>query len=117
MMSTVYTIAFRDGRFLMAFNTDRGGWEMPGGKIEDGEGVEEAAKREYLEESGYDVEVVSMRDLGHCWVCSANLKEKLYDGEMECKLFDSLPPSLSFDRDEYEDTVPWASGELAKCVH
>lgn len=111
-MSTVYVIAFRDGRFLMAFNPNREGWEMPGGKIEEGEGVSEAAKREYLEEVGYDIEIVSIRDLGHCWVCSAKLGDDLQDREMECELFDSLPADLSFDRDEYEDTVPWASREL-----
>lgn len=109
MGSTVYAIAFRDGKFLMVYHPRRGGWEMPGGKIENGETPEEAAVREFREESGYNINIIGTRDLGHCFVCSASLGEKVSATcEMESRLFDSLPEDLSFERDEYEDTVPWA---------
>lgn len=113
-MNSVYSVAFRDGKFLMVFNPERDGWEMPGGKIEVGENVKEAAKREFLEEAGYDIDIVSVRELNHCWVCSAYLGEKLADSEMESRLFESLPDKLFFDKEEYDEVIPWALRELEK---
>lgn len=113
-MDTVYTVAFKDGKFLMVFNAERDGWEMPGGKIEEGEDVKDAAEREFLEESGYDIDIVSVRALSHCWVCSAHLKNKSKDSEMESRLFGSLPDKLFFDREEYDEVIPWALEELGK---
>ena len=105
---TAYCVAIEDGRFLMVYNPKRKGWEMPGGRIESGETVEEAAKRECLEESGYDVEVVAKRNIGYCDVCACVLKEMVSEHEMESELFDELPEDLSFDTDEYEDVISWA---------
>lgn len=113
-MQTVYTVAFRDEKFLMVFNNKRGGWEMPGGKMEDGEDIVKAAKREYAEEAGYDVDILSVRDLGYCWVCAAELGERIVGCEMESRLFDHIPEKLSFQREEYEDVVPWAFYELSE---
>jgi 8-oxo-dGTP pyrophosphatase MutT (NUDIX family) len=46
-----------DGRVLLIDHyrviTDRGGWELPAGRVDAGESVDEAAKRELLEETGY----------------------------------------------------------------
>ncbi len=111
--SSVYAVAFRDGMFLMVYNTKRKGWEMPGGHIRVGEEPEEAAVREFREESGYDVEIVATRDLGHCYVCAARLGGRTSPGaEMESHLFETLPDELAFERDEYEDTVPWSKREI-----
>jgi 8-oxo-dGTP diphosphatase len=111
-MRTVYTVAFLNEKFLMVFNTKRNGWEMPGGKIECQEDIIKAAKREYAEEAGYDIDIISVRDLGYCWVCAAELGEKICDCEMESRLFERIPEKLSFEREEYEDVVPWALREL-----
>ena len=50
-------LALRDGRVLVARRGENaehlpGAWEFPGGKIEDGETPEEAARRELAEETG-----------------------------------------------------------------
>lgn len=109
MGSTVYAVAFDGERFLMVYHPRRRGWEMPGGKIEKGETPEQAAAREFREESGHHIEIVGTRDLGHCYVCAAILGDKTTEPcEMESRMFDTLPDELSFDRGEYEDTVPWA---------
>ena len=107
-LRTSYVVAFMDGRYLMVHNRKRNGWEMPGGKIEGDETPKEAARRECIEESGYDVEIVSTRDLGYCTVCAGIVKDKTSDGEMESEFFDSLPDQLAFGREEYETVVPWA---------
>lgn len=110
---TVYTVAFRGDKFLMVWNPKRKGWEMPGGHIKKGETVEEGASREFLEEAGFEVRIVKVRDLGHCFVCSAELGSAISsEHEMNENLFSELPKDLSFDRSEYEDTVPWARATL-----
>ncbi len=112
---SVYTIAFEGNRFLMIWNPKRNGWEMPGGHIKKGESPPEGAVREFKEETGYMIKLVEVRDLGHCFVCSATLGKNLkIEHEMESRLFDHLPDQLSFDRAEYEDTVPWAKNTVSK---
>ena len=108
-MRTAYAVAFDGDRFLMVWHKGRNGWEMPGGHVEPGETSEDAVKREFVEESGYSIKVVAVRDIGYCDVCAAVIGEKVTeDCEMESRFFEILPDQLSFDREEYEDTVPWA---------
>ncbi|AGI48429.1 ADP-ribose pyrophosphatase [Thermoplasmatales archaeon BRNA1] len=110
---TVYTVAFQGERFLMVYNEKRKGWEMPGGHVREGESREDAAKREFLEESGYDIEIVEIRDLGPCRVCAALLKDRINPRpEMVAKLFCEVPDEIFFSREEYEDVVPWAWNAL-----
>lgn len=115
MENTAYGIAFGgDGRFLMVYHLRRKGWEMPGGRIEAGETPEEAVIREFAEEAGYLVEVAAVRNLEHCRVCACRLLDKLPGTcEMKTGLFLELPEELSFDRAEYEDTVPWARSAIS----
>ncbi len=109
---TSYCVAFDGDGFLMVYHPRRKGWEMPGGKLEPGETPEKAAVRECLEESGYEIKVVSVRDIGYCDVCAARIVSKKGDGEMESRLFSDIPEELSFDRNEYEEVVPWARSQL-----
>jgi len=50
-----------DGRILMIDHyrviTGRRGWELPAGRVDPGESVEETARRELLEETGYSASV------------------------------------------------------------
>ncbi len=109
MGRTSYAVAFDGDRFLMVWHERRGGWEMPGGHVEDGETSAEAAIRETLEESGYLIDVLEVRDIGYCDVCAAVIKGRArMIPEMRSELFTEIPDTLSFDREEYEDTVPWA---------
>ncbi|MDR0309855.1 MAG: NUDIX domain-containing protein [Candidatus Methanoplasma sp.] len=113
-MATVYAVAFSGDRFLMAFNERRRGWEMPGGSIDEGESAEEAAKREFLEEAGYGIDIVEMTDLGHCRVCACILLCKMNDSpEMVSELFLEIPENIAFDRSEYETVIPWARSAVA----
>ncbi len=109
MPRTAYAVAFDGDRFLMVWHMGREGWEMPGGHVEDGETPEEACVREFAEEAGYRIRIVGTRDIGQCDVCAAVLGERVPGRcEMRSELFSELPEELSFDRREYEDTVPWA---------
>ncbi|WP_254273465.1 NUDIX hydrolase [Haloarcula marina] len=46
-----------DGRVLTIRRASDGGWELPGGRINDGEAVVEGLEREILEETGLTVQV------------------------------------------------------------
>ena len=114
-MDSVYTVAFKNGRFMMVYNrTTRKGWEMPGGRIEANETVEEAAEREYLEESGYAVKVVHKEQMKGCWVCCGELLSKVSEGEMATEMFAELPDDLSFPAEEYEGVIEWARGVMER---
>lgn len=60
-MTTVLAanLIIRDGKLLMLYRSDKGYWELPAGKVEDGELPQEAAVREAREEIGCDVRIRS----------------------------------------------------------
>ncbi|WP_164670824.1 NUDIX hydrolase [Virgibacillus doumboii] len=51
------TIILNEKNELLLIKGPRRGWEMPGGQVEEGESLKEAAIRETKEECGVDVEV------------------------------------------------------------
>ncbi|WP_226683227.1 NUDIX hydrolase [Sutcliffiella horikoshii] len=52
------TVVLNDKNEVLLIKGPRRGWEMPGGQVEEGESLKEAAIRETKEESGIDVEIV-----------------------------------------------------------
>ena len=114
-MNTVYTVAFSSGRFLMVYNPKRKGWEMPGGRIEENESVTDAAEREFMEESGYAVDIVSHKAADGCCVCAAVLGDRVKEGEFSSELFSELPNELAFERSEYEGVIEWAQNTVGTC--
>lgn len=107
-MRTAYCIAFRGNRFLMVYNPRREGWEMPGGKVEEGESYIEAARREFLEESGMEVAIVSGKDTDDGMVFCGEVTGTAGRGEMEAGFFDELPEQLAFPICEYAPLIAWA---------
>lgn len=52
------TIVINVQKEILLIKGPRRGWEMPGGQVEEGESLKDAAIRETKEESGIDVEVL-----------------------------------------------------------
>ncbi|MGE7602349.1 NUDIX hydrolase [Peribacillus sp. NPDC097675] len=52
------TIVTNEQGEILLIKGPRRGWEMPGGQVEEGESLKEAAKRETKEETGIDIEVM-----------------------------------------------------------
>jgi 8-oxo-dGTP diphosphatase len=50
-------IVLNDNNEILLIQGPRRGWEMPGGQVEEGESLSEAAIRETKEESGVDIEI------------------------------------------------------------
>ncbi|WP_042150281.1 NUDIX hydrolase [Paucisalibacillus sp. EB02] len=51
------TIVLNDKNEILLIKGPRRGWEMPGGQVEEGESLKDAAIRETKEESGIDIEI------------------------------------------------------------
>jgi 8-oxo-dGTP diphosphatase len=52
------TIVLNEQNEILLIKGPRRGWEMPGGQVEEGESLKDAAIRETLEESGIEVEII-----------------------------------------------------------
>lgn len=51
------TIVLNENQEILLIKGPRRGWEMPGGQVEEGESLKDAAIRETKEESGIEVEI------------------------------------------------------------
>lgn len=51
------TIVLNEQNEILLIKGPRRGWEMPGGQVEEGESLKDAAIRETKEESGIDIEI------------------------------------------------------------
>jgi 8-oxo-dGTP diphosphatase len=111
-MSFVYAIAFSGGSFLMVYNPKRQGWEMPGGRMEPGESPEQAVVREFLEETGQGFRPITNTPFRDGQVFAGDLMLEGGQGEMEWKLFRSLPDELAFPEVEYLEQLRWAEACL-----
>lgn len=102
----VYVIAFRGSEFLMVRHARRA-WEMPGGKVNSGETAEEAAVREFREETGYDVgslKLLDVEDGGLVYLGEVGRKLSVTPNVAEIAevgFFKELPQKLSFPLVEY----------------
>lgn len=112
-MSFAYAIAFDGNKFLMVLNPKRGGWEMPGGRVEEGEDSEAASIREFKEETGQEFVPVAAMPYEYGAVFAGHLRFTGEEGEMRWQLFDALPKDLSFPEVEYIAQVEWARKKMA----
>ncbi|KOY17411.1 NUDIX hydrolase [Paenibacillus xylanivorans] len=51
-------IVMNENNEILLIRGPRRGWEMPGGQVEEGESLQDAAVRETKEESGIDIEII-----------------------------------------------------------
>ena len=113
-MRFVYAVAFIDDEFVMVHNEKRGGWEMPGGKVKAGETDGEAISREFREEVGHEFVPLSKEDVPGGAVYTGRMGEKIGEGEMDWRLFGSLPSDLAFPGYEYAEVLCWAKEKADK---
>lgn len=111
----VYVIAFKDGKFIMVRHKARK-WEMPGGRLMEGENHEQAATREFFEETGMSLELVArvrakVPDGGKVYAGIAReaLVKKPVDRQIvDVREFEELPSQLSFPLVEYQTMLDQA---------
>jgi 8-oxo-dGTP diphosphatase len=108
----VYVVAFEGGRFVMVRHRDRA-WEMPGGRVEQGESFEQAAMREFSEETGMSLMPVGSIEVegGRVVVGMAGdigSTLRLSNEITEARMFGTLPRDLSFPLVEYQTILAQA---------
>ncbi|MBD2868839.1 NUDIX hydrolase [Paenibacillus arenilitoris] len=93
---------------LLLIKGPRRGWEMPGGQVEEGESLSQAAIRETKEESGIDIEIIKFcgifQNVGNS-ICNTLFLAKPIGGELI-----QSPESLEtgfFPLDEALKKVEW----------
>lgn len=57
-MISLRGVAIENDKILLVMETEERRWETPGGGIMVDEKIEDALKREFLEETGYDIEIL-----------------------------------------------------------
>ena len=95
----VIVIPIVDGKFVMVKHPERG-WEFPGGKVEEGESPEDAARREAREEAGIILKNLRMLRRDESMVVYRGEVMDINGGEMEWRAFENLPENLSFPKEE-----------------
>lgn len=117
MTVIVVGAALLDGQRLLAARRLEpvhlaGGWELPGGKVEPGEGEEEALIRECREELGVGIRV--LQRVGGNWPLGTSAILRVWTAE----IIDGVAQPLEdhsevrwLEPDEWDD-VPWLEGDL-----
>jgi ADP-ribose pyrophosphatase YjhB (NUDIX family) len=54
---SVSAMVWRSGKFLLMRRSDNGHWGLPGGFVEPGESISDAARREVFEETGWSIKL------------------------------------------------------------
>jgi len=92
VQKVVSVAAFRDGKLLFGLRGDDGKWNLPGGHLEPGEVLSAGARRELLEETGFEAK--GLEEMGFCDLRDGTLRVYCFRCEVEGE------PDSSSDPDE-----------------
>ncbi|MDQ0193272.1 NUDIX hydrolase [Paenibacillus wynnii] len=107
---TAGAIVMNDRKEILLIKGPRRGWEPPGGRVEIGESIRDAAIRETKEESGIDIEVIKFCGIFQNVtgsICSTLFLGKPIGGELTTSV-ESLEVGF-FPLSEALEMVTWTS--------
>ncbi|MFB0560861.1 MAG: NUDIX hydrolase [Candidatus Lokiarchaeia archaeon] len=97
MVMVIATVVIKDEEDRVLLVKENGLWAIPGGKVEKGERVIEAAEREIREETGYLVDITGLArvyelrkedDYHLFFVFRANIGKRIGEGTLDFKWFE-----------------------------
>ena len=104
---TVRGICEHDGKFLLLkvrskSAHDAGKWEIPGGKVKKCEFFDNALKREYLEETGLEIDIVSLYNVVRNDYTACKTSEEVKSIQLIMKVIcESDEVKISDEHDEF----------------
>ncbi len=122
MVKYAYVLAFSQDleNYIMVHHATRDGWEMPGGRIMKKETAEQAAVREFKEETGLNFKPLASRfhqdGVGYIAVgfFTGTVAVTRPDEIDAVGLFFKLPSDLSYPHEEYMEYIDWAREVIPK---
>ena len=115
-----------NGKFVLVKGKLRGRfayWQLPGGEMKPGENLEEAATREFKEETGLDVEITGLHHIvGYIYrskgerpvfLASALFEGNVIGGEMKTSDLKEIAEIGLFDELPLDKLVPWQRREMS----
>lgn len=107
-------------RILMVKNKDNGRWTLPGGTVEPGETLEQAAVREAREETGYAIQVGGVAAVNEVFVRASDehiimvtFRAQIIGGEERPERPDEIEEIRWIDRHEADALMPYYKDTLA----
>lgn len=120
------SVVVKDGKILLIKrssydNYNSGEWDMPGGRIEDGEGIFDGHKREVFEETKLKIDIIEPI---RCWAVDRldgkhvgiTFLSKYLDGDIILSNEHTEHKWLSPDKVQKTDAAQWIKEEVAKAV-
>jgi 8-oxo-dGTP pyrophosphatase MutT (NUDIX family) len=96
---TVTTYVVDEGKVLLLFHPKHRKWLPPGGHLEEGETPPEGAKREVMEETGLEVEMIAQENVWiNCWNAAS------FERPYMC-LLESIPPYANVGAHQHMDLI------------
>lgn len=107
----------------MVHNKDVDAWSMPGGAVKNNETLEQAAKREVLEETGLVVEIKDVAAINECFFMGKNehailitFKVNIIGGEVSIKNPDEISRIAWVDISIADTLMPYHKHGISKLI-